>query len=63
MARQGAFDCCGASTGCSARLMVAKWFLIVFNVAFWTMGVISLALGLWIYLTMNEYATFSEGKD
>ena len=28
-----------------------------------TMGVISLALGLWIYLTMNEYATFSEGKD
>ena len=35
MARQGAFDCCGVSTGCSARLMVAKWFLIVFNVAFW----------------------------
>ena len=27
------------------------------------MGVISLALGLWIYLTMNEYATLSEGKD
>ena len=27
------------------------------------MGVISLALGLWIYLTMNEYTTFSEGKD
>ena len=27
------------------------------------MGVISLALGLWIYLTMNEYATLSEGRD
>lgn len=43
--------------------MLAKWALMVFNVTFWTMGVISLALGLWIYLTMNEYATLSEGKD
>ena len=28
-----------------------------------TMGVISLSLGLWIYVTMNEFATFSEGRD
>ena len=32
MARQGAFECSG---GCSAKLMLAKWGLIVFNVAFW----------------------------
>ena len=27
------------------------------------MGVISMAIGLWIYVTKNEFATFSEGKD
>lgn len=27
------------------------------------MGVISMAIGIWIYTTKNEYATFSEGRD
>ena len=27
------------------------------------MGVISMAIGIWIYSTKNEYATFSEGRD
>ena len=27
------------------------------------MGVISMALGLWIYISKNEYATLSEGRD
>jgi len=27
------------------------------------LGVVSLAIGLWLYTTSNEYATFSEGSD
>ena len=26
------------------------------------MGVVSLAIGLWLYITLNEYATFSNGE-
>ena len=44
MARQGAFECGG---GCGARLMLAKWGLIVFNVAFWVS---------WKYRVLAHYA-------
>lgn len=56
MARQGLFE------WSSVRLGLAKWGLIVFNVASWCLGVVSLAVGLWLYVTANEYATFSAGE-
>lgn len=55
MVRQGLFDNSNVCLGLS------KWSLIIFNMVFWLMGVVSLAIGLWLYITLNEYAAFSNG--
>lgn len=56
MARQGVFDCENKS------LSLAKWGLIIFNVAFWCLGVVSLGIGIWVYVAMNEHAVLTDGK-
>lgn len=57
MARQGLFEWDNVLLG------LTKWGLIAFNVAFWVLGVVSFGVGIWLYLTNNEFATLSEGRD
>lgn len=55
MVRQGLFESNNVCLGLS------KWGLIIFNMVFWLMGVVSLGIGLWLYTTFNEFAAFSDG--
>lgn len=51
----------GLFSNSNVSLGLSKWALIIFNMVFWLMGVVSLSIGLWLYITFNEYAAFSDG--